>query len=68
MNRKDHPKIPNYELQNIPRDPGETWGFELGTGLSKDSGQIEVGLDVVLEPIWSRTWSELDSLVTRGLL
>ncbi len=65
VNRKDHPKIPNYELQNIPRDPGETWGFELGTGLSKDSGQIEVGLDMVLEPIWSRTWSELDSLVTR---
>jgi hypothetical protein len=63
MNRKDHPKIPNYQIQNIPRDPGETWGFDMGAGLSKSSGAVEVGVDVVFEPIWSNTWSVLDSAV-----
>jgi hypothetical protein len=63
INRKDHPKIPNYQLQNIPRDPGDTWAFELGMGLSKTSGPVELGFDVVFEPIWSDTWSVLDSTV-----
>ncbi|MSR22145.1 MAG: hypothetical protein EXR92_01160 [Gemmatimonadetes bacterium] len=65
VNRKDHPKIPNYALQNIPRDPGESWAFEMGMGLSKSTGPLQVGLDVVLEPIWSQTWSVLDSTVVR---
>lgn len=25
VNRKTHPKIPNYEIVNIPRDPGHSW-------------------------------------------
>ena len=63
VNRKDHPKIPNYQIQNIPRDPGDTWGFDVGAGLSKESGPISLGLDVVFEPIWSDTWSVTDSAV-----
>jgi len=63
VNQKDHPKIPNYQIQNIPRDPGDTWGFDVGAGLSKTSGPVEVGIDVVFEPIWSDTWSTLDSAV-----
>jgi hypothetical protein len=26
-NRMSHPKIPNYQIQNIPRDPGNTDAF-----------------------------------------
>jgi hypothetical protein len=63
VNRKDHPRIPNYQIQNIPRDPGDTWGFDLGVGLSRESGPLELGLDVVFEPIWSRTWNVLDTAV-----
>jgi len=29
VNRKSHPKIPNYEIMNIPRDPGISWARHL---------------------------------------
>jgi hypothetical protein len=57
-NRKDHPKIPNYEIQNIPRDPGETWAFSFGAGLALADGPFRFGADVFLEPIWSETWAD----------
>ncbi len=60
VNRKSHPKIPNYEIQNIPRDPGTTWAWEAGLGLSRTRGPTRFGLDVILQPIWSDTWQEAD--------
>ena len=35
----DHPKIPNYEIMNIPRDPGTSWSYNLGVGIARDDGQ-----------------------------
>jgi hypothetical protein len=58
VNRKAHPKIPNYEIQNIPRDPGTTWAYELGVGLSRTRGPTEFGIDLLFQPIWSDTWQE----------
>jgi hypothetical protein len=66
LNRKSHPKIPNYEIQNIPRDPGTTWAYEVGVGVSRSRGPTRFGLDVLLQPIWSDTWQEADTLVTAG--
>lgn len=63
LNRKSHPKIPNYEIQNIPRDPGTTWAWEAGLGVSRRKGPTTFGLDVVLQPIWSDTWQEADTAV-----
>jgi hypothetical protein len=57
-NWKDHPKIPNYEIQNIPRDPGNTWAYGVGVGLSKVQGPTRFGVDLVLEPIRSETWAD----------
>ena len=62
VNRKSHPKIPNYEIQNIPRDPGTTWAYNFGVGLARDFDGTTLGVDVVFEPIWSDTWQEADSL------
>lgn len=56
-NRKDHPKIPNYEIQNIPRDPGNTWAYALGVGIAKTEGPARFAADVILEPITSDTWA-----------
>ncbi|MEQ9398039.1 MAG: hypothetical protein RJQ04_02615 [Longimicrobiales bacterium] len=61
VNRKTHPKIPNYEIQNIPRDPGETWAWDFGMGLSRASGPTLFAVDVVFQPIWSDTWQEADT-------
>jgi hypothetical protein len=57
-NRMSHPKIPNYQIQNIPRDPGNTDAFNLGFGTSRVIGHSTFGLDVVLEPMWSDTWAD----------
>ncbi len=61
VNRKTHPKIPNYSIQNIPRDPGDTWAYELGLGFSVAEDATTFALDVALQPIWSTTWQEADS-------
>ncbi|MCA9736100.1 MAG: hypothetical protein R3E98_08285 [Gemmatimonadota bacterium] len=57
-NRREHPKLPDYEIQNIPRDPGRSWAFDLGAGLARRSGPLEFGVEAVLEPISARTWQE----------
>lgn len=62
-NYKTHPKIPNYEIQNIPRDPGNSWAGNFGVGVSKVDGPAVFALDLVYEPIRSDTWQEADERV-----
>ena len=57
-NRKTHPKIPNYSIMRIPRDPGYSDAFRLGLGLSKTSGPVTFSLEMISEPIKSKTWAE----------
>jgi hypothetical protein len=57
-NRLTHPKIPNYPLANLPRDPGVTHAFDLGFGLGKALGSSSFGVDLVYEPIRSHTWAD----------
>lgn len=63
-NRKGHPKIPNYELMNIPRDPGNSNAFNIGFGLAKETDRTTFGIDLVYEPASSDTWAEADTAVT----
>ncbi len=55
---KHHPKIPNYDLMQIPRDPGNTSAYNVGLGLSRAIGQTTYGFDLIYEPIWSHTWAD----------
>ncbi len=63
-NYKSHPKIPNYEIMNIPRDPGDSWALNLGLGVSRSAGMTTFAADLILEPIWSETWAEAEEPVT----
>jgi hypothetical protein len=66
-NRLSHPKIPNYELANvpvIPRDPGRSSAYNFGIGLSKRRGPATFGVDVTFEPIRSYTWADAPTSVT----
>jgi hypothetical protein len=66
-NRLSHPKIPNYELANvpvIPRDPGRSAAYNLGIGLSKTRGPATFGVDAIFEPIRSYTWADAATPVT----
>lgn len=58
--RLSHPKIPNYEIMNVPRDPGTTWGYNAGIGVSHTEGNTTFGFDAVLEPMFSETWADAE--------
>jgi hypothetical protein len=58
VNWKDHPKIPNYRLMNIPRDPGTSVAYRIGAGMSWTGPRTVFGIEYVYEPIMSRTWAE----------
>ena len=53
-----HPKIPNYTLQNIPRDPGTTHAFNAGVGAARVDGPFTFGVDLIIEPMTSNTWAD----------
>ena len=56
-NLMSHPKLPDYEIMSIPRDPGHSQAFQLGIGVSRVNGPATFGLDAVYEPIWSNTYA-----------
>ncbi len=62
-NRMSHPKIPNYEIMAIPRDPGYSSAFNFGVGLSDSNGPVTFGIDAIVEPIWSHTWADAEGPV-----
>jgi len=57
---KSHPKIPNYDLMQIPRDPGNTGAYNVGIGFSRVVGRTTYALDMIYEPIWSHTWANAE--------
>ncbi|MFW6200048.1 MAG: hypothetical protein ACOC8K_05700 [Gemmatimonadota bacterium] len=65
MNYKDHPKIPDYDLVNIPRDPGTTWVWNLGFGVGRSDSEGSCGIDLVFEPIRTETRAVADELIQR---
>ena len=63
LNLMSHPKIPNYDIMSIPRDPGHSSAFNLGVGVSRRVGPASFGIDLVYEPIWSETWADAQNPV-----
>lgn len=53
-----HPKIPNYEIMNIPRDPGRSHAYNVGLGVSRTFEGTTFGVDAIFEPIRSHTWAD----------
>lgn len=68
VNRLSHPKIPNYVIQNIPRDPGTTYSFNLGTGISRSVRGTSFAADLIYEPMFAETWADAagDTAITGG--
>ena len=64
-NLLSHPKIPNYVLQNLPRDPGTTNAFNVGLGAARETGSFTIGADVIIEPMTSNTWADAATITTR---
>jgi hypothetical protein len=62
-NWKEHPKIPNYDLMSIPRDPGNSTAYNLGIGLIKGRDHSFFGADLIFEPIETATWAEAEQSI-----
>ncbi len=58
VNWKDHPKIPNYSLANIPRDPGISVAYNIGVGTNWSNSKSLWGFEYIYEPITTNTWAE----------
>lgn len=58
VNWKDHPKIPNYSLANIPRDPGISVAYNIGVGANWSNSKSLWGFEYIYEPIATNTWAE----------
>ncbi|HVF39016.1 MAG TPA: hypothetical protein VM939_03880 [Gemmatimonadaceae bacterium] len=68
--RLSHPKIPNYVIQNIPRDPGTTYGFNGGMGISRSGNGTTFAADLIYEPMFADTWADAakDTLTVDGVM
>jgi hypothetical protein len=68
VNRLSHPKIPNYVIQNIPRDPGTTHSFNAGLGIARFVGGTSFAADLIYEPMFADTWADAanDTAVVGG--
>jgi hypothetical protein len=68
VNRLSHPKIPNYVIQNIPRDPGTTHSFNAGVGISRSVAGTSFAADLIYEPMFADTWADAanDTAVVGG--
>lgn len=66
VNRKLHTKIPTFDpategrpsARLVPRDPGDSWAYNIGVGLAKPTGATRFAIDVVFEPAESYTWAD----------
>lgn len=59
-----HPKIPEYPLANIPRDPGHTQALQIGLGCKWQNSSTLLGIDLIYEPIDVKTWAEAATEIT----
>lgn len=65
-NWKELPKLPNYPIAGIPRDPGYTRAFNLGGGASYAmNASTQFAFEYLYEPIAADTW--VDALETRTI-
>ena len=59
-NRILQPRLPAYDLPQVPGDAGRANALNVGAGVSRTKGPWTIGLDAIYEPIWNRTWVSAD--------
>ena len=59
-NRITQPRLPDYQLPQVPADAGQSQAYNIGGGVSRTTGPWTMGFDAIYEPIWSRTWVRAD--------
>jgi len=66
-NWREHPKLPDYPISGVPRDPGTTRAFNAGIGASlQTSSNALLAVEYIFEPILTNTWVEALQDLDRG--
>jgi hypothetical protein len=60
---KAHPRIPNYNVVNIPRDPGNSAAANFAVGISNRTGPATFAAELAFEPARSHTWAFADTII-----
>ena len=63
-NRIRQPRLPAYELPEVPADAGRAQAYDIGAGIARSHGPLTMGFDAIYEPIWSRSWVRADEATT----
>ena len=59
-NRITQPRLPAYDLPEVPADAGRAQAYNIGAGISRSHGPLVAGFEAIYEPIWSRSWVRAD--------
>ena len=61
-NLLSHPKLPDYQVLDVvrpvPWDPGHSAAYNIGVGLSQQTGPSTFALELIYEPIFTHTWGD----------
>jgi hypothetical protein len=59
-NRIDQPRLPAYDLPEVPADAARAQAYNIGAGISRSTGQLVAGFEAIYEPIWRHSWVRAD--------
>lgn len=54
------PRLPGYDLPQVPADAGRAHAYNVGGGIVRSTEHWLVGFDAIFEPIASRSWVRAD--------
>ena len=55
-NRINQPRLPAYDLPEVPSDAARAQAYDIGAGISRSTRQLVAGFEAVYEPIWRHSW------------
>jgi len=55
-NRINQPRLPAYDLPEVPSDAARAQAYDIGAGISHSTRQLVAGFEAVYEPIWRHSW------------
>jgi hypothetical protein len=59
-NRIRQPRMPSYDLPQVPSDAGRAHAYDLGVGIARSATNWTFGVDAIFEPIWSHSRDRAD--------
>ena len=59
-NRIKQPRLPAYDLPEVPADAARAQAYNIGAGISRSTSQLVAGFEAIYEPIWRHSWVQAD--------